>query len=98
MRHDIKLDTCPFHGPLLFKKKYTSEQIPRTNHKYGSRPKYFNKDNDTVSCGPPKFTIQCHQPKYSSMIHMNPSIPIKIKMTPLPSTMQLINIYLMKQK
>ena len=36
MQHDVKLDTCPFHGPLLFNKNYTREQILRTNHKHGA--------------------------------------------------------------
>ena len=36
MGHDVKLDTCHFHGPLLFNKKYTREQILRTNHKHGA--------------------------------------------------------------
>ena len=36
MQNYVKLDSCPFHGPLLLNKKYTREQILRTNHKHGA--------------------------------------------------------------
>ena len=39
MKHDGKLKTCPFRGPLFIKKKYTRENLLQINHKNGSSPK-----------------------------------------------------------
>ena len=58
-----KLETWIFRGPLFISKNYTREQLLKINHKYGFRPKYFNKDIDTLISGPPKTIFQHQQPK-----------------------------------
>ena len=67
IRHDAKLETCPFRGPFFIKKRAAIEEILQNNDKYGSIPKYFNKNIDTKISYPKNFTIACHILKVKSV-------------------------------
>ena len=44
------------------------EQLLHNNHKHGSRPKYFNKNEDTYkNTGPPQATTSLPRPKVNSV-------------------------------
>ena len=72
MYHYVKLETCPFRGPLFVKKKASIEQILQSNLIKGSRPKDFNKNTDTSSLDPPKAKISCHWPKIKAVWFEDP--------------------------
>ena len=68
IKHDGKLDNCPFRGPLYIKKKAPREQLLHKNHKHVSQPKDFNKSTDTSNNkGPNQATIACPRPKVNSV-------------------------------
>ena len=48
MQHYVALDNFPFRGLLYIHAKSPREQLLQNNHKYGSRPKDFNKNKDTL--------------------------------------------------
>ena len=47
MQSDVTLYNCPFRGPLYIHKNSPREQLLHNNHKFGSRPKDFNKNKYT---------------------------------------------------
>ena len=48
------------------------ENILQSNHKHGSRTKYFNKNIDTSRLGPPKATTARNKPKVKPVRFFNP--------------------------
>ena len=60
MQNYGKLETCPFIGPFFIKRKSDIEHLLHNNNKNVSRPKEFNKNNDTSNTAPPQATISLH--------------------------------------
>ena len=61
---------------MFYRENSSREQLPQKNHKYGSRPKDFNKNTDTSNASPPKATIALHWPKLNSVCFEYPYVHI----------------------
>ena len=66
------METYPFRGPLVIKKKTSIEQIIHKNNKHVSIPKDFNKFFDTSISGPTKATLVRHKPKLNPFRFVDP--------------------------
>ena len=72
MKHDGKIETCPFRGPLFTNKNSGREHIPQNNHKNRLLLKHLNKNKDTSNTSTNLDKISSHRLKVNSICFEDP--------------------------